>query len=295
VEVMRDTQTKRRKNLFICNLDLRKAFDTVNHKIFKLMLDKGAPREWVEQLSKMLVDRKLKLYDAMVELKVGTVQGSPISPLLFILFINPLIERLEQLGYGINITQKGKKAVMVNGTVFADDTCVVAEDIGQLQAMLDVCEAWAKDFGMSFNASKSELIQLCPATLIPNPRPIVKLGGKPIPWVKETKSLGFMLQEGRKKQLPCPLGKLWRCYHRVKRALDPHLPLPLRSQLQLIQSDILSVALYPTAVKDMDYKSLDVFIISIFLSTIDQLLIVVYVREQQSILTTYCLVDPSTG
>jgi hypothetical protein len=43
-------------------------------------------------------------------------------------------------------------------------------------------------------------------------------------------------------------------------ALDPHLPLPLRSQLQLIQSDILSVALYPTAVKDMDYKSLDVFI-----------------------------------
>ena len=49
-------------------------------------------------------------------------------------------------------------------------------------------------------------------------------------------------------------------YHRVKPALSPHLPLPLRNQLLLIQSDILSIALYPTAVKDLDYKSLDVFV-----------------------------------
>jgi hypothetical protein len=79
-------------------------------------------------------------------------------------------------------------------------------------------------------------------------------------WVKESKYLGILLQEGRQKQLTCPMAKLWRCFHRVKRALDPHLPLPLRNQLLLIQSDILSIALYPTAVKDIDYKSLDVFI-----------------------------------
>ena len=35
--------------------------------------------------------------------------------------------------------------------------------------MLQVCEEWATESGMSFNAVKSELIQLRPATVLPDP------------------------------------------------------------------------------------------------------------------------------
>lgn len=124
--------------------------------------------------------------------------------------------------------------------------------------MLQICETWAQEYGMSFNPGKSEIIQL--AGKVPKERPEVLLGGTPIKWVTEVKYLGITIAQGRRKRIPIPVGKMWKCYHRIKRALDPRLPLPLKHQVLLINSDILGVALYPSAVRDMDYAKIDSFV-----------------------------------
>jgi hypothetical protein len=259
LESVRDAQIKRSKLLYAVLLDLRKAFDTVDHKIFlQAMRNQSAPEEWIRLLAKMLSNRQLKLYDALVSLKVGTVQGSPVSPLLFILFINPLIERLKATGKGVNLINDNKKPHLINCLLFADDTFVLSDSLEDLDVLLEVCNTWAKDFGMCFNAGKSEIIQL--AGKIPDERPEVKLEGEVIPWKKAVKYLGIIISEGRRKRLPAPTTKMWRSYHRIKRALDPKLPLSLRKQLLLIQADILNIALYPSPVRDLDYASIDRFI-----------------------------------
>lgn len=94
------------------------------------------------QLVKMLAGRQMKLFDAIVNVKVGTAQGSPISPLLFIVFINPLIDRL-RVCTGVQFADKAR--AFIRSQVFADDICLLAESIEDLQHMLDVCYDWAAE------------------------------------------------------------------------------------------------------------------------------------------------------
>ena len=254
LESLRDSQIKHHKTLYAVFLDLRKAFDTVSHKKFlQLMRARGAPEAWVMQLGKMLAGRQMKLFDALINLEVGTAQGSPISPLLFILFMNPLIERLRACR-GVQFAAQA----FIRCLLFADDVCLAVESLEDLVGMLRICEEWAQEFGMSFNASKSEIIQL--AGKIPAIRPEVLLGGQPIQWKIEVKYLGVPIMQGRRRRVPMPLARLWRCYHRIKRVLDPRLPLPLQAQILMMNTDILSVALYPAAVRDLDYAGVDRFV-----------------------------------
>jgi hypothetical protein len=254
LESLRDSQINHGKTLYAVFLDLRKAFDSVNHRKFlQLMRDRGAPNGWVMQLNKMLAGRKMKLFDALISLEVGTAQGSPISPLLFILFINPLIERLRACR-GVQFAAQA----FIRCLLFADDVCLTVESLDDLREMLRICEEWAEEFDMSFNASKSEIIQL--AGRIPDDRPEVLLRGQQITWKTEVKYLGISIMQGRRRRLPVPIERLWRCYHRIKRVLDPRLPLPLKHQILMINTDILSVALYPSAVRDMDYNTIDRFV-----------------------------------
>jgi hypothetical protein len=127
-----------------------------------------------------------------------------------------------------------------------------------LENILEACRLWASEFKMSFNPSKSEVLML--AGRLPEPRPPVRMGGEIVPWVKEVKYLGIPLKEGRRARLDPPKAKMWGSYHRIKAALDPRLPIPVRNQLRLIESDILSLALYPTPIKDTKYDEIDRFI-----------------------------------
>jgi hypothetical protein len=166
---------------------------------------------------------------------------------------------LKALGKGINLLSDRHAAEhIVSCLLFADDTCLVAENFSDLREMIEVCRVWASDFGMKFNGSKSELIQL--AGKIPRSRTPVLIDGDPIPWVKEVKYLGVLIQQGRRKRHPAPVAKMWKSYHRIKGALSSSLPIPLKSQLLLLKTDLLAIALYPSAVVQMDYNTIDRFI-----------------------------------
>ena len=86
-----------------------------------------------------------------VSMTAGVPQGSPLSPILFLLFISSLYEALQPL--------QGK--VMIG---FADDTNALAfgnrqEDcVRVLETVYYTAARWARERGMVFEAQKSELI-----------------------------------------------------------------------------------------------------------------------------------------
>ena len=97
-------------------LDLKKAFDTVDHSILLCKLNEagvyGTERKWFESYlgdrqQATHVDGKLSKLD---NIKTGVPQGSIIGPLLFVIFINSLPSC---------VTGTGSKVHM-----YADDTMI---------------------------------------------------------------------------------------------------------------------------------------------------------------------------
>ena len=90
---------KTRKRCVAVALDIKRAYDTVDHTalLWKLK-SKGIPRYLVAWIQAFLADRKAQLVinDAIFPfgISVGVPQGSPLSLTLFILFINDLLEAL---------------------------------------------------------------------------------------------------------------------------------------------------------------------------------------------------------
>ena len=70
--------------------------------------------------------------------------------------------------------------------------------------------------------------------------------------------LGVPISQGRRKRIPLPEPQLWQSYHRIKDVLRG--PYPLLDQLMLVKATIMNVALYPAAVRDVDYDGLDRFL-----------------------------------
>ena len=84
--------------------------------------------------------------------------------------------------------------------------------------------------------------------------------GGVLKWVTEFKYLGVPITQGRRKRIPLPEPQLWQSYHRIKDVLRG--PYPLLDQLMLVKATMMNVALYPAAVRGVDY---DGFFFSFFL------------------------------
>ena len=137
-------------------LDFSKAFDSVPHRrlLHKLSLFgiQGSLHEWfadylTSRYQRVLVDGE---FSPWVPVTSGVPQGSLLGPFLFLLHINDLPEVIS-------------RATTI--ALFADDAkCsrVVrsSEDCAVLQSDLNRLSDWSKQWGLSFNCSKCEVLRI---------------------------------------------------------------------------------------------------------------------------------------
>ena len=173
-------------------IDLRKAFDTVDHSILLKKLQfygiRGVPLNW---LKSYLCNRKqFVLYNGtasdMMNVKCGVPQGSILGPLLFLLYINDLS----------NISE------LLKSILFADDTNIFAsgKDLVQLQNNInsELCNLvkWFKVNKLSLNISKTNFIVFSSSRKVPNHVNIsIVIDGIQINRVSKVKFLGVILDE----------------------------------------------------------------------------------------------------
>ncbi|XP_076478994.1 uncharacterized protein LOC143303384 [Bombus vancouverensis nearcticus] len=112
------------------------SFDTVPHSaIVPCLRRKGVPIPITDLVSNMYNEGKTTIKSnnsTGVEITIlrGVKQGDPLSPLLFNVCLEPLLDLIEQQTSGINVSETRKIPVLA----FADDVVLLGADIGEAHA-----------------------------------------------------------------------------------------------------------------------------------------------------------------
>ncbi|KAM5349199.1 hypothetical protein ACJ41O_009022 [Fusarium nematophilum] len=149
--------------------DLSGAYNNVDRdKLLKILVDKGMPAWVIDFIRSFLSDRRASfrfpgLVSESKPLKTGIPQGSPLSPILFLLFASPLLESpaLRKTSVTVNGT---KRPVHAHVFSFVDDTYFIAvsdsfeTNCKALEELHDQVQSAAKPLGIIFGPKKYDVM-----------------------------------------------------------------------------------------------------------------------------------------
>ena len=174
------------KNLSLAMLDLSKAFDKANRKkLFKKMVEFGAPKSFVDQIRRGHMHTKLTAcfegkYSEPVQIQKGVYQGSPLSPVLYVLYAHSIYldfqeeamkQGLEQVKLVNEAVEEDSDYLALkedqmpkNGDhripmiCYADDTNLVAPDMDTLGKAIDIFNKVLDQHNMQCNKGKTKIL-----------------------------------------------------------------------------------------------------------------------------------------
>ena len=199
-------------------LDLSKAFDKcLFSALFLKILNCGVSAIVVRGLLAMYSMQKChirwtpsKVISRTFSVSNGTKQGSCLSPCLFAIYMDELLQLLRRSGIGCHVLD-----LFAGAFFYADDLIILAPTRQALQEMLTICEDYATQHNMIFSVnedpkkSKSKCIffkygrEETPERLI--------LNGKPLPWVETIEHLGHTIHESGKQESDCSQARAKFC------------------------------------------------------------------------------------
>ena len=154
-----ETRKLQKKQTFVCFVDFRKAYDTINRNILWQKLNKiGINGKFFNSLKSSYehVNCSVRInghYTDWFDVSSGLKQGCLLSPQIFNLYLNDLTLDLEEAGLGIDID-----GVNVSSLLYADDLALVAETEDNLQRLLDILSNWCNKNKMQANLDKTKVV-----------------------------------------------------------------------------------------------------------------------------------------
>ncbi|KAL4123315.1 hypothetical protein QTP88_015512 [Uroleucon formosanum] len=231
---------KQKKYTAATFLDMEKAFDRVWHDglIFKLKTNTRLPINMIKLIKSFLSDRSFQVrvvdqQSTTRQIQAGVPQGSCLSPLLYIQYVNdlPLLDKIQT-------------------SIFADDTMFHTAHknrnyaICQLQRQLDQTVIWIDRWRLKLNIDKTEAI-IFGSRQNKHLRQI-KIKNQTIKWKNQIKYLGITMDS--KLTMNGHTKTTTQKAKGVRASLYPILnqksPIPLRTRIQMYTIYIKPILLY---------------------------------------------------
>ncbi|PZC80655.1 hypothetical protein B5X24_HaOG214222 [Helicoverpa armigera] len=187
--------TDRNTPVYAAFLDLSRAFDLVNYgKLWDKLRREGLPegvnifKYWYHHQTNQV--RWSGTFSEAYRLGCGVRQGGLSSPTLFNIYVKELVRELNNTGVGCSIDGQ-----IVNNISYADDMVLLSPSISALRKLLKVCEVYAEEHGLKYNAKKSELLVFRAKRMNASCVPPVTLGGVALHQVTQFVYLGHVVNE----------------------------------------------------------------------------------------------------
>ena len=156
---------RKKKKAYVAFLDAQKAFDSVWHSGLLVKLrDKGVPphiwkviKHWyTSSFTAVLWDEHPSEF---IPIDQGVRQGAILSPLLYSIYVDELLDTLAASGAGAHIN-----SLYVGAPMFADDLALVADSPTSLQSLINLVHSYTIKWRYKINPAKSAILVFGEAT-----------------------------------------------------------------------------------------------------------------------------------
>ena len=144
-------------------VDFSSAFNTIDHdKLLQIMYDLGFPTDAIHVIANLYTNATtcVKLPGGKTQpilINRGTIQGDSLSPLLFLIFIEPMLRWLHYGGRGYKygcLQNTADAELRTSSMAYADDLLAVTSNVEWLTLQAHKVESFTRWAGMSVNRTK---------------------------------------------------------------------------------------------------------------------------------------------
>ena len=189
IEGVLNDARKMHRSVYMASLDMSNAYSSVSHEaLLKALESNGACRGLLGYIEDLYSGFTTLLSDGekeqSVQVERGVMQGDPLSPVLFNMVIDQLLNHIpEEGGYQI------AEGVRMNGCAFADDLNIIAATPPGLRMALTEIEVNGRPWGLEFNEKKCSYLAVRAIrgkeTVVETDH-VFNINNKPIPATKAT-------------------------------------------------------------------------------------------------------------
>jgi len=162
-EIMTDAR-RNRKDIHICTIDFADAFGSINKKLIRKNIENiGFPNSFSELINNVYRNNQTRVFTGegntnAIKLNVGVKQGCPLSPMLFNIALNPLIERIHEMRMERGYLSGDNQALSIQA--FADDIVLISGTQEGMNTLLRTTMEYCRYSGLKINASKCKNISI---------------------------------------------------------------------------------------------------------------------------------------
>ena len=192
------------KETFLCFVDFRRAFDSVNHVLLfnVLSTEFGIVGNMYKSLLSLysnpvtrviLTSEKSSMQTDYFDCPLGVKQGDILSPTLFSMFVNSLTVDLKNSNIGVSLDLPSG-SIIVNHLIYADDLVCIADSASDLQSLINIVNLWCVKFRIEANLTKTEVMHVRKPS-VPQSKFKFKFGAKVVNCCKTYKYLGLHINQ----------------------------------------------------------------------------------------------------